>query len=125
MDKVKFGAGCAACGFTGEEHNGDWTGRPCPGCSIQHETPEVNKVTQDSVSEPEKLTVAEALQMGGWFYFVGTISGIYATAITGAHYIYIPKPIDQPSDHVIPFWGEWLEASRFNGDWHGPISPPI
>ncbi len=83
------------------------------------------KVTQDSVSESEKLTVAEALQIGGWFYFVGTISGIYATAVTGAHYIYIPKPIDQTADPVIPFWGEWLQPHRFTGDWYGPISPPV
>ena len=83
------------------------------------------KVTQDSVSEPEKLTVAESLQIGGWFYFVGTISGIYATVVTGAHYIYIPEPIDQTRNLMIPFWGEWLQPHRFTGDWYGPISPPV
>lgn len=83
-------------------------------------------VLQDSViSEPAKLTVTDALQIGGWFYFVGAISGIYATSATGAHYIYIPNPIDQTNTPVVPFWGEWLSPHRFIGDWYGPISPPV
>lgn len=55
MGKVKFGAGCAACGFTGEEHIGDWTGRPCPSCSSEEEV----QVNVDK--KPTKHTVALAL----------------------------------------------------------------
>lgn len=29
---VKWGWGCGACGFTGEEYNSGWTGRLCPHC---------------------------------------------------------------------------------------------
>lgn len=98
-----------------------WTGRPCPSCSSEEEV----QVNVDK--KPTKHTVEEALKIGGCFYYVGQIkmlTTLYPLKTSGM-YIDLPQPLEQPSDPVVPFWGEWLEADRFTGVWYGPISPPI
>jgi hypothetical protein len=77
--------------------------------------------------DPVKRTTLEALRIGGWFYFVGTILlpvGLCPIKTRGM-YIELPVPADNTEDPVVPFWGQWLLPSRFNGDWYGPISPPV
>lgn len=80
-------------------------------------------VTDDSV----KHTTSEALRIGGWFYFVGTIQlveELYPIKTDGM-YINLPAPGDNTRNPIVPFGGQWLLASRFDGDWYGPISPPV
>jgi|LakMenE01Jun11ns_1017448.scaffolds.fasta_scaffold9461746_1 hypothetical protein len=77
--------------------------------------------------DPVKRTTLEALRIGGWFYFVGTIQLVAELYPIKTHgmYIEMPAPGDNTDDPVVPFWGQWLLPSRFNGDWYGPISPPV
>ena len=71
-----------------------------------------------------EVTLAQALAVGGWYWFVGRVhvSAIPNTLIK--EMIHIPTPENNPH-RVIPLWGEWLHADQFEGGrlW-GPVTPP-
>lgn len=88
---------------------------------------ELIEAEADQAPAVAKCSLADALQIGGWFYFVGQIRGYTATfPWEGEQYIYVPKTEDNLEDEpVIPHNDVWIPAGWFAGDWYGPIAPPV
>lgn len=63
---------------------------------------------------------------GGWWWFKGRIAIDEDNIITGTQALLVPQPEHNIGGHpVIAFWGEWLDAESFDGEWMGPIDCPF
>jgi hypothetical protein len=67
-----------------------------------------------------EVTQADVIQSGGWYWFVGKISGLPVQKGV----FYVPPPVDNLIKPVLPVWGEWVEFSDIEGRWWGPLTPP-
>ncbi len=60
---VKWGVGCPACAFTGDEYADGWTGRPCPHC-LRDDPVEPDSDDNDNEPAPPCFLCGEIIE--GW-----------------------------------------------------------
>ncbi len=71
-------------------------------------------------------TIDTVLATGGWWWFDGRIAIDEDITIEGVEALCVPRPEDNMREHpIISFWGEWLDAESFDGEWIGPVDCPF
>lgn len=74
----------------------------------------------------QQVTIDKVVNTGGWWWFNGAIAIDDDLVITGTQALFVPLPENNVSNHVIiAFWGEWLDAESFEGQWIGPVECPF